>query len=227
MKNSIIAIDGHSSCGKSTLAKRLAAHFGYRYIDTGAMYRAVTHFALENNLIDSEKIDISKLKNLIENNALVIDFQYNSETGRSETLLNGENIENKIRSPHTSDFVSRIATLDFVRTYLVKQQQLMGKDGKLVMDGRDITTVVFPNADVKIFLTASIEVRAERRYKELIAKGEVISFDEVRDNLALRDHIDSTRDVTPLTIAPDAVVLDNSNLTVDGTFKKALEIIKR
>ncbi len=227
MKNSIIAIDGHSSCGKSTLAKRLAAHFGFRYIDTGAMYRAVTHFALENNLIDSEKIDISKLKNLIENNALVIDFQYNSETGRSETLLNGENIENKIRSPHTSDFVSRIATLDFVRTYLVKQQQLMGKDGKLVMDGRDITTVVFPNADVKIFLTASIEVRAERRYKELIAKGEVISFDEVRDNLALRDHIDSTRDVTPLTIAPDAVVLDNSNLTVDGTFKKALEIIKR
>lgn len=227
MKNSIIAIDGHSSCGKSTLAKRLAAHFGFRYIDTGAMYRAVTHFALENNLIDSEKIDISKLKNLIENNALVIDFQYNSETGRSETMLNGENIENKIRSPHTSDFVSRIATLDFVRTYLVKQQQLMGKDGKLVMDGRDITTVVFPNADVKIFLTASIEVRAERRYKELIAKGEVISFDEVRDNLALRDHIDSTRDVTPLTIAPDAVVLDNSNLTVDGTFKKALEIIKR
>ncbi len=227
MKNNIIAIDGHSSCGKSTLAKRLAAHFGFRYIDTGAMYRAVTHFALENNLIDSEKIDISKLKNLIENNALVIDFQYNSETGRSETMLNGENIENKIRSPHTSDFVSRIATLDFVRTYLVKQQQLMGKDGKLVMDGRDITTVVFPNADVKIFLTASIEVRAERRYKELIAKGEVISFDEVRDNLALRDHIDSTRDVTPLTIAPDAVVLDNSNLTVDGTFKKALEIIKR
>jgi cytidylate kinase len=227
MKNNIIAIDGHSSCGKSTLAKRLAAHFGFRYIDTGAMYRAVTHFALENKLIDSEKIDISKLKNLIENNALVIDFQYNSETGRSETLLNGENIENEIRSPHTSDFVSRIATLDFVRTYLVKQQQLMGKDGKLVMDGRDITTVVFPNADVKIFLTASIEVRAERRYKELIAKGEVISFDEVRDNLALRDHIDSTRDVTPLTIAPDAVVLDNSNLTVDGTFKKALEIIKR
>jgi cytidylate kinase len=227
MKNNIIAIDGHSSCGKSTLAKRLAAHFGFRYIDTGAMYRAVTHFALENKLIDSEKIDISKLKNLIENNALVIDFQYNSETGRSETLLNGENIENEIRSSHTSDFVSRIATLDFVRTYLVKQQQLMGKDGKLVMDGRDITTVVFPNADVKIFLTASIEVRAERRYKELIAKGEVISFDEVRDNLALRDHIDSTRDVTPLTIAPDAVVLDNSNLTVDGTFKKALEIIKR
>ncbi len=224
-KNNIIAIDGHSSCGKSTLAKRLAKQFGYRYIDTGAMYRAVTLFAVNAGMFSGADLDTAVLRSEIENGNLKIDFAHNSETGFSETLLNGINVEADIRGTDVARRVSTIATVEFVRSYLVQQQQKMGKNGNIVMDGRDITTVVFPNADVKIFLTARLDVRAERRYKELIAKGEVISFDDVKENISKRDFIDSTRKDSPLTQSPDAVLLDNSDLTQDETLAVALEII--
>ncbi len=224
-QNFKIAIDGHSSCGKSTLAKRLAVHFGFRYADTGAMYRAVTLYALNQNLIKPETIDTEALKKDIENQKINITFVYNDKTKQSETFLNGKNVEREIRSPRIAAHVSKIASLDFVRTALVKQQQEMGKQGKIVMDGRDICTVVFPDAEVKIFLTAAVDVRAKRRHKELIEKGENISFEEVRKNLEMRDKIDSTRAVSPLIQAEDAVLLNNSKLTLDETVEAALKIV--
>lgn len=213
MKKIVIAIDGHSSCGKSTMAKSLAKEIGYIYVDTGAMYRSVTLYALENNLFNADgSIKEEELKNKMSE--IHISFRLNKQTGRPETYLNGKNVEQEIRKMEVSSHVSPIATLAFVRTAMVEQQQQMGKEKGIVMDGRDIGTVVFPNAELKIFVTASPEVRAQRRYDELKAKGEQVNFDEILKNVQERDYIDSHRKVSPLRQAEDAILLDNSNLTI-------------
>lgn len=205
----IIAIDGHSSCGKSTVAKSIADKFGLRYIDTGAMYRAFTLFALSNNLIDFKGLNIDELESRVDE--VDIELKKNSE-GKVETYLNDENVEKAIRSLEVSDHVSLISTLSFVRKKLVQLQQEMGYEGGLVMDGRDIGSVVFPNADFKIFMTASPEIRAKRRYDEMIAKGEKVDYEDVLANVIKRDHIDSTRKESPLLQSEDAWLLDNSFL---------------
>jgi cytidylate kinase len=212
MKKIVIAIDGYSSCGKSTMAKDLAKQIGYTYIDSGAMYRAVTLFCLQNKLFTENRLDLETLRKEIKN--IHISFVKNPETGQSETFLNGRNVEKEIRSMEVADKVSPVAAVGFVREEMVRQQQAMGLEKGIVMDGRDIGTVVFPNAELKIFVTASPEIRARRRLEELIAKGENTTFEEVLHNLAKRDHIDSTRQDGPLKQAADAVVLDNSNLTI-------------
>ena len=212
MKLITIAIDGHSSCGKSTMAKDLAKEIGYIYIDTGAMYRAVTLFALQNGLITDAGIDEEGLCQRMAD--IMITFQLNEETGRPDTYLNGVCVEQKIRTMEVSKYVSPIATLGFVREAIVDLQRLMGEAKGVIMDGRDIGTVVFPDAELKVFVTASAEVRAKRRYDELKAKGEECSLDEIRANVIERDRIDSTRAISPLRQAEDAVVLDNSNMTI-------------
>jgi cytidylate kinase len=212
MKKIIIAIDGYSSCGKSTMAKSLAKQIGYKYIDSGAMYRAATLFCLQNQLFTGSELDFDTLKKTIKN--IPVSFVKNPETGLSETFLNGENVERKIRSMEIANKVSLVAAVGFVREEMVKQQQAMGLEKEIVMDGRDIGTVVFPNAELKIFVTASPEIRAQRRLEELIAKGENATFEEVLHNLTERDYIDSTRKDGPLKQADDAVVLDNSDLTI-------------
>lgn len=212
MKKITIAIDGFSSCGKSTMAKDLAREIGYTYIDSGAMYRAITLYSIENGIFQGEQIDAEKLKKQIGD--IHISFQSNPETGQTDTYLNGVNIENKIRTMEVSSHVSPIATLDFVREAMVAQQQEMGKRKGIVMDGRDIGTTVFPDAELKIFVTASPEIRARRRYDELKAKGLEISLDEILENVKQRDYIDRNREVSPLRKAGDALLLDNSNLTV-------------
>lgn len=208
-----IAFDGYSSCGKSTMARQLAATIGYTFVDTGAMYRAVTLLALRSGLvrIDDGTIDETQLRSLLANT--VITQRLNPQSGQTETFLNGENVEREIRTMEVSDRVSIVAALPFVRTEMVRQQQAMGQQGGIVMDGRDIGTTVFPNAEMKIFVTATPEVRAQRRYLELKGKGENITLEEVLRNLEERDYIDSHREVSPLRQAPDAVVLDNTNLT--------------
>ncbi|PID88286.1 MAG: cytidylate kinase [Bacteroidia bacterium] len=211
-KYPVIAIDGHSSCGKSTLAKALASHLHYTYIDTGAMYRAVTLYALSNQLIHPEKIDTDTLQNCLENGKIQIDFSYNPEKRTSETLLNGENVESQIREMQISESVGRIAALPFVREALVNLQRQTAKKQPVVMDGRDIGTHVFPEAEAKIFLTARPEIRAERRYKELINKGKDVSFKDVLHSLQERDRIDTERKTNPLRRAEDAFLLDNSNI---------------
>jgi len=213
MMKIIIAVDGYSSCGKSTMAKDLAKTVKYNYIDSGAMYRAVTLYCLRNHLFDGDSPNEKALKNQLDR--IHIDFRYNETTGKSDTYLNGENVEKEIRRMDVADKVSHIAALGFVRKFLVKQQREMGKNKCIVMDGRDIGTVVFPNAELKIFVTARPEVRAQRRLAELTAKGETASFDEVLKNLAKRDLIDSTRKDSPLRKADDAVVIDNSDLTIE------------
>lgn len=213
MKKIVIAIDGYSSCGKSTMAKDLAKEIGYIYVDTGAMYRAVTLYALRNNLFEENGgIKTDELKAQMPQ--IHISFRLNKETGRPETYLNGENVEKEIRSMEVSSHVSPIATVDFVRAALVEQQQRMGEEKGIVMDGRDIGTVVFPHAELKIFVTASAEVRAQRRYDELMAKGENVNFDEILRNVQERDYIDSHREVSPLRKAEDALELDNSYMTI-------------
>lgn len=212
MKQITIAIDGHSSCGKSTMAKDLAKEIGYIYIDTGAMYRSVTLFALQNGLITDAGIDEEALRQRMAE--IVITFSLNEKKGRPDTYLNGVCIENEIRTMEVSKYVSPIATLSFVREALVDMQRLMGAAKGVIMDGRDIGTVVFPDAELKIFVTASTDVRAQRRYDELTAKGEVCSLDEIRANIIERDRIDSTRAISPLRKAEDAIVLDNSNMTI-------------
>ena len=224
MKKIIIAIDGHSSCGKSTMAKELAKQIGYTYIDTGAMYRAVTLFCLQNHLFDGDKVDLEKLKEEIKN--IPISFVKNPATGNSDTYLNGKNVEKEIREMAVADKVSIIAALGFVRKEMVLQQQTMGREKGVVMDGRDIGTVVFPNAELKIFVTASPEIRAQRRLEELIGKGENVTFEEVLQNLNKRDYIDSTRKDGPLKQADDAVVLDNSNLTIQEQDQRLLELFQ-
>lgn len=213
MKKIVIAIDGFSSCGKSTMAKDLAREVGYIYVDTGAMYRAVTLFAMRNDVFDAEgNIDETRLKALLPDVKLT--FQLNNETKLPEVCLNGENIERYIRTLEVSQHVSPIAALPFVREKLVEQQQAMGNEKGIVMDGRDIGTVVFPNAELKIFVTASAEIRAQRRFKELEAKGMPADFDEILQNVEQRDYIDTHRETSPLRQADDALVLDNSHLTI-------------
>ena len=215
MKKITIAIDGHSSTGKSTMAKALAKRIGYAYVDTGAMYRAVTLFALRNNLIKGDKVDEKALKEHLKRGDITITFRPTRD-GRSVTVLNGRNVERYIRSMRVSNVVSVIAAIGFVRKAMVKQQQAMGKDKGLVMDGRDIGTVVFPDAEMKVFATASAQVRAQRRFDELRAKGDTTTtFDEVLANVTERDRIDSTRKESPLRQADDAVVLDNSHMTIE------------
>ena len=213
MKKITIAIDGYSSCGKSTMAKDLAREIGYIYIDSGAMYRAVTLSCRENNIFTEEGIDVERLKKDMP--SIRINFILNPETQRPMTCLNGVIVEDRIRSMEVSTRVSPIAALGFVREALVKQQQEMGKAKGIVMDGRDIGTVVFPNAELKIFVTASAEIRAQRRYDELKAKGQEASFEEILANVKERDHIDMNREVSPLRQAEDAILLDNSYLTID------------
>ncbi|WP_424036553.1 (d)CMP kinase [Prevotella histicola] len=213
MKKITIAIDGFSSCGKSTMAKDLAKEIGYIYVDTGAMYRSVTLYALRHNLFNADgSIREEELKTQMKN--IDISFQLNKTTGRPDTFLNGENVEKDIRSMEVSSHVSPIATLAFVRAALVAQQQRMGAGKGIVMDGRDIGTVVFPDAELKIFVTASAEVRAQRRYDELKAKGMEANFNDILKNVEERDYIDSHRATSPLRKAPDAIELDNSNLTI-------------
>ena len=213
MKKIVIAIDGFSSCGKSTMAKDLAREVGYIYVDTGAMYRAVTLFAMRNDVFDAEgNIDETRLKALLPDVKLT--FQLNNETKLPEVCLNGENVERYIRTLEVSQHVSPIAALPFVREKLVEQQQAMGNEKGIVMDGRDIGTVVFPNAELKIFVTASAEIRAQRRFKELEAKGMPADFDEILQNVEQRDYIDTHRETSPLRQADDALVLDNSHLTI-------------
>ncbi|WP_321280236.1 (d)CMP kinase [Marinifilum fragile] len=210
-KKLIIAIDGHSSCGKSTVAKDLAKKINYTYIDSGAMYRVVTLFAMRNALINNDKVDENKLSHLIDQ--VSISFQYNDEKQRHETYLNGELVEDEIRSLAVSNNVSLIAKIKFVREKMVAFQRELSKEGGVIMDGRDIGTVVFPNADLKIFMTADVEVRAIRRYKELKDKGEEVSLNDIRENVKKRDFIDENRDESPLRKAEDAIVLNNSKLS--------------
>ena len=213
MKKITIAIDGHSSCGKSTMAKDLAREIGYVYVDTGAMYRCVTLFALRNGLFAADgSIDEAGLRSRM--NDIRISFKFNPEAGRPDTYLNGELVERDIRTMEVSNHVSPIATLGFVREAMVAQQQEMGRGGGVVMDGRDIGTVVFPNAELKIFVTASAEVRAQRRYDELKAKGMDADYADILKNVQERDYIDSHREVSPLRQADDALLLDNSNMTI-------------
>lgn len=213
MKKITIAIDGHSSCGKSTMAKDLASKIGYTYIDTGAMYRAVTLYALQHGLFnDDGSIRLAELETAMPD--IRITFRFNEETRRPDTYLNGVCVEREIRGMEVSAHVSPIATVGFVRTAMVAQQQEMGKLKGIVMDGRDIGTVVFPDAELKVFVTASAEVRAQRRYDELKAKGDEASFDEILENVKERDRIDSSREVSPLRQADDALLLDNSHLTI-------------
>ena len=214
-KKITIAIDGHSSTGKSTMAKALAKRIGYAYVDTGAMYRAVTLFALRNKLIKGDQVDEKALREHLKRGDIAITFRPTKE-GKSVTVLNGRNVERYIRSMRVSNVVSVISAIGFVRKAMVKQQQAMGKDKGVVMDGRDIGTVVFPNAEMKVFATASAEVRAQRRFDELRAKGDTTTtFEEVLENVTERDRIDSTRKESPLRQADDAVVLDNSHMTIE------------
>ena len=212
-KRITIAIDGHSSCGKSTMAKDLARRVGYIYVDTGAMYRSVTLYALRHHLFTEEgTILTDELQQRMAD--IRITFQLNPETGRPDTYLNGECVEQEIRSLQVSEHVSPIAAIGFVREAMVAQQQEMGKGGGIVMDGRDIGTVVFPDAELKIFVTASAEVRAQRRYDELQQKGMPADYDDILRNVQERDYIDSHREVSPLRQADDALLLDNSNMTI-------------
>lgn len=212
MKKITIAIDGYSSCGKSTMAKDLARSIGYVYIDTGAMYRAVTLYAMRHGIIHSGSIDADKLRAEMGN--INISFKLNTETGMPDTYLNGELVEREIRTLEVSNNVSPIATLAFVRAAMVCQQQAMGKEKGIVMDGRDIGTTVFPDAELKIFVTASPEVRAQRRYDELKSKGMPAEYNDILANVKERDYIDSHREVSPLRQAEDAIVLDNSHMTI-------------
>ena len=208
----IIAVDGFSSCGKSTMAKALARNIGYIYIDSGAMYRAVTLYCLYHGLIDGDTVDTDTLRSLMDD--IQIDFRPDSETGMTHTFLNGIDVEREIRSMRVSDKVSPVSVIPFVRTAMVAAQQKMGERKGIVMDGRDIGTTVFPHAELKIFVTASAETRAQRRVDELRAKGVDVDFDEVVANINKRDHIDQTRKESPLRKADDAIELDNSHMTI-------------
>ena len=212
-KRIIIAIDGHSSCGKSTFAKAIAARLGYIFIDTGAMYRAVTLYAWENSIIENGIVDEERIKSSLGD--IDIDFRFNPQRGASDIYVNGDLAEGKIRTIEVSNCVSAVSSIAEVRSKLVAIQQQMGRKGGVVMDGRDIGTVVFPDAEIKIYMTADPMVRAERRFKELTAKGDSVTLEEVYDNVVSRDKADMTRAISPLRKADDAVVLDNSYMSVD------------
>jgi len=220
----IIAIDGFSSTGKSTIAKQIAKHLGYIYVDSGAMYRAVTLFAMQGNFISESHFDIQGLVSQLHN--VSIRFKFNKDSGFAEVYLNDVNVEKEIRTLQVSNFVSPVSTVPEVRYQLVKQQQLMGKDKGIVMDGRDIGTVVFPYAELKIFMIASAETKAMRRYQELIARGDKVNYEDVLHNVQERDYIDSHREDSPLVKADDAIEIDNSNLTIQDQFDKILQLVK-
>ena len=221
MKRIVVAIDGFSSCGKSTLAKALAKELNYIFVDSGAMYRAITLFFLRNN-IDGNNVDV--VNNALKN--ISLDFSYNIEKGKSDMLLNNENVETEIREMAVSNKVSDVSTIKEVREFAVAQQQKMGEKKGIVMDGRDIGTTVFPNAELKIFVTAAPEVRVDRRFKELIEKNQTVDRADVKSNLESRDYIDSHRDVSPLRQADDAIILDNSNLSREEQLAIALNWVK-
>lgn len=224
-----IAIDGYSSTGKSTIAKQLAKALGYVYVDTGAMYRAVTLFAMRKGLVNENHKDVDALVNSLDE--IELTFQYNKSIGFSEMFLNGENVEKEIRTLEVSQFVSPIAEIEAVRMKLVAMQQKMGKEKGIVMDGRDIGTVVFPDAELKIFMNASPEKRAYRRYKELLDKGGKVDYDDVLKNVQHRDAIDSNREFSPLRKAEDAIEFDNSDMGLEEQFERmynfALRIIEK
>ena len=207
-----IAIDGHSSCGKSTIAKAVASKYGMRYIDTGAMYRAVTLYCMRNKIITNKEIDLARL--IIELDNITINFVFNAAAKHSETILNGENVEQIIRGFEVSDNVSIVAQIKQVREKLIASQQEIGEQGNVVMDGRDIGTKVFPDAKLKLFVTASAKIRAQRRYDELQKKGEKVTFEDVLDNLTQRDDHDTNRKINPLVQAKDAILIDNSELSI-------------
>lgn len=221
MKRIIIAVDGYSSGGKSTFAKAVAAKLGYIFIDTGAMYRAVTLYAMRQGIVDDPAALVAALPDVL------IDFRFNPATGRSDVYLNGENVEAEIRRIDVSNRVSAVSSIPEVRAKLVAMQQEMGKSKGIVMDGRDIGTVVFPDAELKIFMTADAQVRAERRYKELVAKGEDVSLADIEKNIRERDRQDETREVSPLRRAEDAVLLDNSRMTVEQQMDWITDQLKR
>jgi len=220
----IVAIDGYSSTGKSTLAKQLAKHLNFIYVDTGAMYRAVALFAMENDCVADNNIITEKL--IAKLPEIHLSFQLNTENGFVEMYLNHQNVEQQIRTLEVSQKVSKVAAISEVRTKLVEQQQAMGKNKGLVMDGRDIATVVFPNAEIKLFMSASPITRAQRRYNELIAKGEMVSFEEILQNVQERDYMDTHREDSPLVIASDAIEIDNSDLSKEAQFELVLDILK-
>jgi cytidylate kinase len=222
-KKITIAIDGYSSTGKSTLAKELANHLGYVYVDTGAMYRAVAFFAMKNGFIGKDFFDIASLIESLTSIKLV--FKFNPDLGFAEIYLNGTNIEKDIRTIEVSNYVSKVAEISEVRSKLVEQQQEMGKNKGIVMDGRDIGTVVFPDADLKIFMTASTGIRAERRFKELQKKGDKVTFNDVLNNVQERDYIDTHREDSPLLMAEDAIEIDNSNMSKQEQFEKVLQLV--
>lgn len=223
MKNITIAIDGFSSTGKSTVAKQLANKLHYVYVDTGAMYRAVTFYAMQQNFISEMFFDKEGL--IASLNNIQINFKFNEQLGFAEVYLNNINIEKEIRTLEVSKLVSKVAEISEIRRKLVEQQQKMGKYKGIVMDGRDIGTVVFPNAELKLFMTASAEKRAKRRFDELISKGENVTFEEILKNVEYRDHIDTTRNDSPLVKAIDAIEIDNSDLTLALQFDKIYEIV--
>jgi cytidylate kinase len=222
-KKITIAIDGFSSTGKSTLAKQLAKYLGYVYVDTGAMYRAVAYFAMKSGFINNDHFDKLALINSLSN--IKLHFQFNSELGFAEMYLNNENIEKQIRTIEVSNFVSKVAEVSEVRSKLVEQQQEMGKNKGIVMDGRDIASVVFPNAELKIFMTASAQTRAQRRFEELQQKGDSVTFDEVLNNVEERDYIDTHRADSPLFKDEKAIEIDNSNLSREEQFEKVLNLV--
>ena len=225
MKKITIAIDGYSSTGKSTLAKQVAKHLGYIFVDSGAMYRAVTLFAIQNNFISNTNFDITSLINSLD--GIKLSFRFNEKLGYSEIFLNNINVEKDIRSLDVSNFVSKIAEVSQVRRKLVEQQQEMGKNKGIVMDGRDIGTVVFPDAELKIFMNASLQIKAQRRFDELTQKGDNVTFDAILKNVKQRDYIDTHREDSPLVKATDAIEIDNSNMTREQQLAKVLDLINQ
>lgn len=219
-----IAIDGYSSTGKSTVAKQLADYLGYIYVDSGAMYRAVTLFAMQNDIISKDHFDIVKLKESLP--SIKLKFHKEASWQKAHIYLNGKDVESKIRTLEVSEFVSPIATIHEVRLKLVAQQQLMGLEKGVVMDGRDIGTVVFPNAELKIFMNASAKERAQRRYKELLDRGDAVAFEDVLKNIEDRDYMDTTREDSPLIKAADAIEIDNSEMNLDDQFHTVLQLAK-
>ncbi len=224
MKKITIAIDGYSSTGKSTVAKQLADFLGYVYVDSGAMYRAITLYALQNNFISENHFDANTLIDSLDK--ITLKFKKDFSENKAEIYLNGQNVEKEIRTLRVSEFVSPIATLSEVRIKLVQQQQIMGKDKGIVMDGRDIGTVVFPEAELKIFMNANAEQRAKRRYNELLERGDSITYDEILNNVIERDRIDTTRKDSPLKKATDAIEIDNSDMNLEDQFQTILQLAK-
>ena len=222
MSKIVIAVDGYSSCGKSTTAKGVAAYLGYAYIDTGAMYRAVTLYFLRNHVAYTNPREIIKA---LEN--IKVDFRRNPETARNETYLNGLNVEDEIRKLYIANQVSEVSAISLVRRAMVSQQQRMGKGRGVVMDGRDIGTVVFPDAELKVFMTAEPLIRAQRRQIELLAKGDMLDLDDILENLKKRDHIDTTRADSPLRQAEDAILIDTSLMTLDGQIEQLTELARK